>query len=108
MKVLLNWMPVLRPEYARIDYRQKGALRKRSHGRNRSHIAPAPLLHVAVTGPGKARQRGVDALIGEAGPTPAGEVAVRQPDHPKRHPTPRRRTGGEITARRPPPHPRDH
>src|SRR5260370_38369120 len=83
MKVLLNRMPVLRPEYARIDYRQKGPLRKRSHGRNRSHIASEPLPHAAVTGPAKTRQRGVDALVGEAGASAAGDGTPPQPERQK-------------------------
>src|SRR5258708_19920279 len=107
MKVLLNRMPVLRPEYARIDYRQKGPLRKRSHGRNRSHIASAPLLHAAVTGPGKTRQRGVDALVGEAGPPPAGDVTPRHPQHHKPHHPPAPPTP-TTQSPHPPPHTPPH
>ena len=62
---------VFRSESAQIDYRRKGLLRKRSRGRTGSDLAAAPALHQTIAGPGKPRQRPIDALVGQAGRWPA-------------------------------------
>src|ERR1700676_3436915 len=95
---ILNSMPSNLPEYAQIDYRQKGLMRKRSHGWTGSNFAAAPSLQPTVAWPGKPRQHGIDALVGQPRLRPAVDQAVCQPDHQKRHQAGGRDVGEEMPA----------
>src|SRR5260370_2259023 len=99
MKILLNSMPSNLPEYRQIDYRQKGPVRKRSRGWICSDLAAPPSLHQAIAWPGKPRQRGIDALVGQPRLRPAVDEAVCQPDHHKRHQAGGRHIGEEKPAK---------
>src|SRR5260370_39343021 len=101
MKILLNSMPSNLLEYRQIDYRQKGPVRKRSRGWIGSDLAAPPSLHQAIAGPGKPRQRGIDALVGQPRLRPAVDVAVCQPDHQKRRQAGARDIGEVTPANRP-------
>src|SRR6266516_2570497 len=102
LDLIRGWIPVLRSEYAQIDYSRKGLMRKRSRGRTGSHLTAAPALHQAIAGPGKPRQRRIDALVGKAGRRPAVDQAIYQPDHQKGHQTGGCDIGEKMPAKRHP------
>src|SRR5438552_7913805 len=87
LDLVRGWIPVLRSEYAKIEYSRKGLMRKRSRGRTGSHLTAAPALQQAIAGPGKPRQRRVDLRVRQAGRRPAVNQRVGEPDHQKCHQT---------------------